>query len=71
VSTPWAKIHAREASSSTETIFPGNETLKVGALVIVKTGGIAQQWRISNIKIANGTLVTLKLEKSEMTVDES
>jgi len=39
--------------------------------VIVKTGGVAQQWRVSNIKIATGTLVTMKFENSEMTVDES
>jgi len=46
-------------------------TLKVGALVIVKTRGVAQQWRVSNIKIATGTLVTNKLENSKMTVDDS
>jgi len=51
--------------------FPEMKMLKVGALVIVKTGGVAQQWRVSNIKIATGTLVTIKLENSEMTVDES
>jgi len=39
--------------------------------VIVKTGGVAQQWRVSNIKIATGTLVTIKFENSEMAVDES
>jgi len=39
--------------------------------VIVKTGGVAQQWRVSNIKIATGTLVTIKFENSEMTVDAS
>ena len=39
--------------------------------MIVKTGGVAQQWRVSNIKIATGTLVTIKFEDSEMTVDES
>ena len=59
VPAPWAKIHAREAGSSTETIFPRNMTPRVGALVIVKTGGVAQQWRVSNIKIATGTLVTI------------
>jgi len=51
--------------------FPEMRTLKVGALAIVKTGGVAQQWRVSNIKIATGTLVTIKFENSEMTVDES
>jgi len=40
-------------------------------LVIVKTGGVAQQWRVSNIKITTGTLVTIKFENREMTVDES
>jgi len=39
--------------------------------VIVKTGGVAQQCRVSNIKIATGTLVTIKFENSKMTVDES
>jgi len=51
--------------------FPEMRTPTVGALVIVKTGGVAQQWRVSNIKIATGTLVTIKFEDSEMTVDES
>jgi len=50
--------------------FPEMRTLKAGALVIVKPGGVAQQWRVSNIKIATGTLVTIKFENSEMTVDE-
>jgi len=51
--------------------FLETRTPKVGALVIVKTGGVAQQWRVSNIKIATGTSVTIKFENSEMTVDES
>ena len=51
--------------------FPEMRTLKVGALVIVKPGGVAQQWRVRNIKIATGTLVTIKFENSEVTVDES
>ena len=51
--------------------FPETRTPRVGALVIVKTGGVAQQWRVSNIKIATGTLVTIKFENSEMIVDES
>ena len=51
--------------------FPETRTPRVGALVIVKTGGVAQQWRVSNIKIATGTLVTIKFENSEMIVDDS
>ena len=51
--------------------FPETKTPKVGALVIVKTGGVAQQWRVSNIKIATGTLVTINFENSAMTVDVS
>jgi len=51
--------------------FPEMRTLKVGALVIVKTGGVAQQWRVSNIKIATGTLVKIEFENSRMTADES
>ena len=39
--------------------------------MIVNTGGVAQQWRVSNVKIATGTLVTIKFENSEMIVDES
>jgi len=48
--------------------FPETRTPKVGALVIVKTRGIAQQWRVRNIKIATGTLVTVKFENIEMIV---
>jgi len=51
--------------------FPEMRMLKIGALVIVKTGGVTQQWRVSNLKIATSTLVTIKLENSEMTVDKS
>jgi len=35
--------------------------------VIVNPGGVSQQY----IKIATGTLVTIKFENSKMTVDES
>jgi len=51
--------------------FPATRAPKVGTLVIVKTGGVAQQWRVSNIKIATGTLVTIKFENSETIVDKS
>jgi len=51
--------------------FPETRTPKVGALVIVKTRGVVQQWRVSNIKIATGTLVTITFENGEMTVDAS
>ena len=51
--------------------FPETRTPKVGALVKVKTGGVARQCRVSNIKIATGTLVTIKFENSETTVDAS
>jgi len=51
--------------------FPEKRTPKVGALVIVKTGGVVQQWRVSNIKIATGILVTIKFENSAITVDKS
>ena len=40
-------------------------------MVIVKTGGVAQQCRASSIKIATGTLVTIKFENSKMILDES
>jgi len=60
----------RLAAASKQS-FSETRTPKVGALVIVKTGGVAQQWRVNNIKIATGTLVTIKFENSEMIVDES
>jgi len=44
--------------------FPRMRTLKDGTLVIVKTRSVAQQWKISNIKIATGTLVKIKFENS-------
>ena len=50
--------------------FPATKTPKIGALVIVNTRGIAQQWRVSNIKTATVTLVTIKFENNEMTVDK-
>jgi len=71
VSAPWAKIHAREASSSTETIFPGNKDAQGRSIGDSKNGGVAQQWRVSNINIATGTLATIKLENSETIVDET
>jgi len=51
--------------------FPATRTPKVGALMILKPGGVAQQWMVSNIKIATGTLVTIKFENSEMIVNET
>ena len=71
VSAPWTKIHASEAGSSTEIIFPGNKDAQGRSIEIVKTGGVAQQWRVSNIKIETGTLVTINFENSAMTVDVS
>jgi len=70
VSAPWAEIHTREAGSNTETIFPSNKDAQ-GRLVIVKTGGVTQQWRVSSIKIATCTLVTIKFKNVEMIVDEN
>jgi len=58
-------------AAAPKQFFQLMRTSKVGALVIVKTGGVAQQWRVSSIKIATGTLVTIKFENSKMTVDES
>ena len=51
--------------------FPETWKPKIGASVIVNTGGVAQQWRVSHIKIATGTLVTIKFENSEMIADKS
>jgi len=54
-----------------EQSFPETWKPKIGASVIVNTGGVAQQWRVSHIKIATGTLVTIKFENSETIVDKS
>ena len=51
--------------------FPETWKPKIGASVIVYTGGVAQQWRVNHIKIATGTSVTIKFENSVMTVDKS
>jgi len=58
-------------TSAPRQSFPETRTPRVGALVLVKTGGVAQQWRVRNIKITSGIWVTMKFENSEMTVDES
>jgi len=58
-------------TSAPKQSFPATMVPKVGVLVIVKTGGVTQQWSFSNIKIATGTLVTIKFENSEMIVDKS
>ena len=60
-------MHERLAAAPKQS-FPETRTPKVGALVIVKTRGIAQQWRVRNIEIATGTLVTIKFENIEMIV---
>ena len=52
------KSMLKRLAAAPKQIFPEMRTPKVGALVIVKTGGVAQQWRVSNIKIATGTFVT-------------
>jgi len=65
------KSMLKRLAAAPKQIFPEMRTPKVGALVIVKTGGVAQQWRVSNIKIATGTFVTIKFENSKMTVGES
>jgi len=51
--------------------FPETWKPKIGAPVIVYTGGEAQQWRVNHIKKAIGTSVTIKFENSVMTVDKS
>jgi len=51
--------------------FPETWKPKIGALVIVYNGGVAQQWRVNHIKKAIGTSVTIKFENSVMTVDKS
>jgi len=74
MSAPWAKIHAREAGSSTETIFPGNKDAQGRSISDSKNRRrrpAAVEWRVSNIKIATGSLVRIKFEYSEIIVDES
>jgi len=51
--------------------FPEMRKTKVGKLGTVQTGGAAQQWRFSNIKIATDIFVTIKFGNSKVTVDES
>jgi len=51
--------------------FPEMREPKVGTLVTVKPGGVAQQRRFSNIKIATDIFVAIKFRNSEVTVDES
>ena len=50
--------------------FPETWKPKIGAPVIVYTGGVAQQWRVNHIKKAIGTSVSIKFENSIMTVDK-
>jgi len=71
VSAPWAKIHSREASSSTETIFSGNKGAQGQSI------GDSKNWRRrpamegQQHQDCHGTLVTIKFENSEIIVDES
>jgi len=51
--------------------FPETWKPKIGASIIVYTGGVAQQWRVNHIKMATGTSVTIKFENSIMTVHKS
>jgi len=50
---------------------PETWKLKIGAPVIVYTGGVAQTWRVNHIKKAIGTSITIEFENSVMIVDKS
>jgi len=51
--------------------FPETWKPKIGAPVIVYTGGAAQQWKVHHIKKGIGTAITIEFEDSEMIVDKS
>jgi len=51
--------------------FPETWKPKIGAPVIVYTGGAAQQWSVNHIKKGIGTAITMGFEDSEMIVDKS
>jgi len=52
--------------------FPEMRKLKVGALMTIKTAGVAQQWtRGQQHQDCHSTFVKIKFENSEMTVNES
>ena len=65
------KIHAREAGSSTETTFPGNKDAQGRSIGKSKNRRRRPAMEGRNIKIASGTLVTIKFENSETIADES
>jgi len=44
-------------AASPKQSFPATRTPKIGALMTENTRGVAQQWRVSNIKIATSTSV--------------
>jgi len=60
-----------EAAPKQSSGFPEMRQPQDEALLTVKTGGIAQQWVVNNIKIATGTFVTIQLKNREITVDEN
>ena len=51
--------------------FPETWKPKIGAPVIVYTGGAAQQWRVNHIKKAIGTSITIEFENRVMIADKS
>jgi len=65
------KFMLKRLATALKQSFPETRTPRVGALGLVKPEGVAQQWRVSNMKITPGTLVTMKFKNSKMIVDES
>jgi len=51
--------------------FPETWKPKIGAPVIVYTGGAAQQWKVHHIKKGIGNAITIEFEDSEMIVNKS
>jgi len=51
--------------------FPETWKPRIGAPVIVYTGGAAQQWRVNHTKKGIGNAITIEIEDSKMIVDKS
>ena len=51
--------------------FPETWKPKIGAPVIVYTGGATQQWNVHHIKKGIGAAITIEFEDSKMIVDKN
>ena len=66
---PPSRSMIQRMASVPDQSFPEPWQPVLGAQVMVCTGGVAQQWRVSHIKKGIGTLVTITHESSVMIVD--